>query len=371
MQQIERYGVIALLFLLVTIVVVALWDGGDPAQAGGGEKEKVAQVDQNRAKQPVRNTINRRQTPVRGTGPQAQSRARTKADQRAGLNRGNASRNTMEQRSRLVNPNGVPSNPNARPLRPRSQMDRNQPARRDLTSGNTTTKKNTMDTPGFKAELPRGRDKNQYGSGSKALGNITNLASDPTPAVLDIRKKANEEKAKRKPASVKGPMYLIKSGDSLERIARHTLGDGSRWKEIQKLNGMRDTTVIAGNKLRLPVGANPNRTSYANAKKKARGVTEAASKVAAGSGYYAVKSGDSLSRIAQDELGSVKRQKDILALNPGLTAKNLRAGSKIRMPVRGKNVAKNSTKNSAKNSSKKPSTNKRSKPKSDSRYVVH
>ncbi len=360
MQQIERYGVIALLFLLVTIVVVALWDGGDPAQAGGSEGEKVAQVDQNKANQSARNTINRRQTPVRGTRTQAQNRARSKADQRADLNRGSASRNTMDQRSRLIDPN-------SRPLRPRNQTDRKQPVQRDLTPRNTTSKRNTLDTPAFKAELPRGRNQNQYGGGSKALGNVTNLASDPIPAVRDLRKKADQEKAKRQLKPVKGPMYLIKPGDSLQRIARHTLGDADRWEEIQQLNGMRNTVVIAGRKLRLPVGANPDRTSYADAKNKAKGVTEAASKTAAGSGYYAVKSGDSLSQIAQDELGSVKRQKDILALNPGLTAKNLRAGSKIRMPVRGKNVVKNS----AKNSSKKTSPKKRSKPKADSRYVVH
>ncbi|MCP5020625.1 MAG: LysM peptidoglycan-binding domain-containing protein [bacterium] len=353
MQQIERYGVIALLLLLVTIVVVALWDGGDPARADGDKKQEVAQVDQDKTKQSARKTSNRQQPPTRGTRTQAQNRAR--ADQRAGLNRGTASRNAMEYRSRLISPNGVPSNTKAQSLRPRNQVDRKQPVRRAPTPRDTTTKKNTLDKPAFRAELPRGRDKNQYGGGSKALGNITNLASDPTPAVRDLRKKA-----KRKP--VKGPMYLIKPGDSLQLIARHTLGDAGRWEEIQQLNGMRDTVVIAGRKLRLPVGANPDRTSFADAKKKARGVTEAASRVAAGSGYYAVKSGDSLSQIAQDELGSMNYQDDIIALNPGLTPENLRAGSEIRMPVRGKSIAKNSPKNSPK---------KRSKPKADSRYVVH
>ncbi len=369
MQQIERYGVIALLLLLVTIVVVALWDGGDPARADGGEKQEVAQVDQNTTKQPVRDTVNRQQAPVRGTRTQAQNRAR--ADQRAGLNRGNDNRDAVPQRSRLVTPNGMPSNPNAKSPRTRTQADRNRLAQRGQTPRNTTTKKNTLDKPAFRPELPRGRKMGSYGGGSNAIGNVTGLASDPIPAVRDLGKKANEEKAKRKPKPVKGPMYLIKPGDSLECIARHTLGDAGRWEEIQRLNGMRDTVVIAGRKLRLPVGANPDRTSYADAKKKARGVSEAASKVAAGSGYYAVKSGDTLSQIAQDELGSVSYQDDILALNPGLSADTLFAGSKIRMPVRGKNVTKNAAKNSNKNSNKKTSPKKRSKPKADSRYVVH
>ncbi|MEY2808156.1 MAG: hypothetical protein RIR65_2573, partial [Planctomycetota bacterium] len=48
MQQIEKYGVIALVFLLVTIVAVSFW--GDSKSPGfwsrltGGQKEEVAQA---------------------------------------------------------------------------------------------------------------------------------------------------------------------------------------------------------------------------------------------------------------------------------------------------------------------------------------
>ncbi|OPA76618.1 peptidoglycan-binding protein LysM [Paenibacillus selenitireducens] len=37
--------------------------------------------------------------------------------------------------------------------------------------------------------------------------------------------------------------YTVKKGDTLSAIAKRTLGDASRWKEIQKLNNMSDADV--------------------------------------------------------------------------------------------------------------------------------
>ena len=42
MQQIERYGIIALLFLVVSIVVVALWDPDPRSPAEGTDTSTVA-----------------------------------------------------------------------------------------------------------------------------------------------------------------------------------------------------------------------------------------------------------------------------------------------------------------------------------------
>ncbi|MBB6733183.1 LysM peptidoglycan-binding domain-containing protein [Cohnella zeiphila] len=49
--------------------------------------------------------------------------------------------------------------------------------------------------------------------------------------------------------------YTVVSGDSLWKIAQMTLGDGSRWKEIQKLNKISDAQVKSlkiGQTLKLP-----------------------------------------------------------------------------------------------------------------------
>lgn len=46
--------------------------------------------------------------------------------------------------------------------------------------------------------------------------------------------------------------YTVKKGDSLWAIAASQLGSGSRWPEIQKLNGLTSTTIYAGQKLKIP-----------------------------------------------------------------------------------------------------------------------
>lgn len=49
---------------------------------------------------------------------------------------------------------------------------------------------------------------------------------------------------------------------------------------------------------------------------------------------YKIKKGDTLGHIAQRELGSVKYTSDILRLNPGLDANNLKVGQEIKLPAR-------------------------------------
>ena len=46
--------------------------------------------------------------------------------------------------------------------------------------------------------------------------------------------------------------YTVKGGDSLWKIAKALLGDGARYPEIVKLNGLKTTTLRAGQKLKIP-----------------------------------------------------------------------------------------------------------------------
>jgi nucleoid-associated protein YgaU len=49
--------------------------------------------------------------------------------------------------------------------------------------------------------------------------------------------------------------YTLVSGDTLIKVARIQLGNESRWREIQKLNGISDaelTRLQVGMKLKLP-----------------------------------------------------------------------------------------------------------------------
>lgn len=46
--------------------------------------------------------------------------------------------------------------------------------------------------------------------------------------------------------------YTVVSGDSLWSIAQKRLGNGNRWKEIYDLNGLKSSTIVPGQKLRIP-----------------------------------------------------------------------------------------------------------------------
>lgn len=46
--------------------------------------------------------------------------------------------------------------------------------------------------------------------------------------------------------------YTVKKGDSLWKIASALLGNGARWPEIQKANGLTSTTIHAGQVLKIP-----------------------------------------------------------------------------------------------------------------------
>ena len=46
--------------------------------------------------------------------------------------------------------------------------------------------------------------------------------------------------------------YVVRSGDSLGKIARKELGRESRWTEIRDLNGLKGSVIVSGQRLRLP-----------------------------------------------------------------------------------------------------------------------
>lgn len=288
MQQIERYGVIVLVFFLVTIVAVSFW--GDSKSPGFW---------------------------ARLTG-----KGQPKKEQNDKL-----AANTLTDQH-VVDPNA--------PLSPATQIPPVAvPAPMD---GNAKTAEQVPYTPA--APAPGTQPGNPFVPGANPVTVANNSfppANAPQPAPhVDVPSPATSK-------------YVVQKGDSLASIARHELGAESRWTEIQSLNaGVTPKSLRVGQSLVMPGGsAAKEDTSVASTSKKTasshasdskksvdtKKTTATTAKTASkSSGYYTVKKGDGLRAIAREQLGDESRWKEILAANPGLKADDIRVGEKLRMP---------------------------------------
>lgn len=99
-------------------------------------------------------------------------------------------------------------------------------------------------------------------------------------------------------------VYEVRRGDSLWKIADRYLGAGSRYREIMELNGLTSDRLLPGMQLKIP-----------------------------GEAYreYTVKRGDSLWKIAQNQLGSGTRYTEIMELN-GLSSDLIHPGQVLKLP---------------------------------------
>jgi nucleoid-associated protein YgaU len=287
MQQIERYGVIVLVFFLVTIVAVSFWgDSKSPgfwARLTGKGQPKKEQNDK--------------------------LAAATLTDQK------------IVDPNAPLSPTGAAIPPVAVPL----PMD-----------GNFKPSEQVPYTPA--PPTPAG---NPFvpGANPSTLPTTNPLVNGPNP----------QPTVHVDAPIVPSNKYVVQKGDSLASIARHELGAESRWTEIQSLNGgVTPKNLRVGQTLTLPAGsatksdtsapaiAHKTAPAHASDAKKSDETKKAAPPVAKttgkSSGYYTVKKGDVLRAIAREQLGDEARWKEIVAANPGLKADNIHVGEKLRMP---------------------------------------
>lgn len=104
-------------------------------------------------------------------------------------------------------------------------------------------------------------------------------------------------------------IYTVKSGDTLIGIASKILGDGSRYKEIQKLNGLVSSTIYVGQKIKIPAD-DSNKSEVTT---------------------HTVKAGDTLWDIAALYLGNGVRYREIVQLN-NLSSSKIRVGQILKIP---------------------------------------
>lgn len=158
--------------------------------------------------------------------------------------------------------------------------------------------------------------------------------------------------------------HTVANGDSAYSIAKRYYGNGEAWKALAKYNKDRigaNGAVRVGVRVRIPEASvlglkTASKTdSKTESKADARAVErsliakpdakptakpeaskpDAAKAPAKKGNTYTVKAGDSLARIAQQQLGTTKRMQEILKLNPGIKdADDIRAGMTLQMPTK-------------------------------------
>ena len=301
MQRIERYGVIALVVLLVTILAVSLW-GENKGSWMPWKKDSKADSAGVEAKAPRRNAgasaLDERTLPMNQalSSPfDVQSGPGTDAQP---TNGGGASLVLAADRAPRPGVGGDPLAPFPSPLNG------------DL--GGTRSSELSK-IPERTAEAP--------------ILMQSPFGQTTTPAKLDPAPIAERSTL---PAGTR--KYVVKNGDTLGEIASRELGSTTLWPEIQKLNGAVDPAKLrAGMELVLPAGKSVAGSGAAKrSSSSAKTTTPPKGKTAAAS--YVVKKGDSLTRIAASELGSAKRWTEIRDLNPGIDADRLVVGAKLALP---------------------------------------
>jgi nucleoid-associated protein YgaU len=137
-------------------------------------------------------------------------------------------------------------------------------------------------------------------------------------------------------APVESAVYVVRAGDTLSEISQAVLGSARRWRELIELNpGVRPAGLRVGTRLRLPAGVSSAPAVAAGAAPALVGHTrvEPLLGVPASDRTHVVAPGEVLSVIAQRELGSAGRWREIVDLNPGLDPDRLAVGTVLALPA--------------------------------------
>ena len=279
MQKIERYGVIALVVLLVTILAVSLWGEGDSSWKFWEKKDAEASAPKTEAPKYVPPTDPFGQLPTPGSGG-------------------------------ALNPIPTPG------------LGESVDPRLDPAVANVTPGAQPIDSLG--QEPQNGFVPAAGGMPTPANNGFQPLVAQPQPVTPQPMTLPTPER--RTPPVVAGARkYTVKQGDTLGGIAARELGSATRWTDIQKINDN-----LAPEKLRVGMTINLPASSGKVAKSDERKPSQPAR--TSGGRTYVVRNGDSLSRIAARELGEAGRWTEIRDMNPGLDPNRLKVGASIQLP---------------------------------------
>ena len=131
----------------------------------------------------------------------------------------------------------------------------------------------------------------------------------------------------RVPSALETKTYVVQSGDSLSLIAKRY---NATTRDLMSLNGLTSPNKLrVGQKLKLPGYADLSAAKPVVKHKAAPAAhAKAGAHAAVGAGEYAVKSGDSLGKIAKAHGTTIKAIKEA----NGLTSDALKVGQKLKLP---------------------------------------
>ena len=123
----------------------------------------------------------------------------------------------------------------------------------------------------------------------------------------------------RPPANA-GGAYTIRSGDTYSALAKKWWGNAGLWLAIRNANpGINEARLRVGQRIRVPArpSSGQRTRSYATS-----------------GGAYVIRSGDSYTALAKRWWGNAGLWRSISRANPGVDAKRLQIGQRIRVPAK-------------------------------------
>jgi nucleoid-associated protein YgaU len=165
--------------------------------------------------------------------------------------------------------------------------------------------------------------------GTKSAGGVVPTGAGSGSAAPMAPTSTPPVKSTTSAAAPAGAEYTVKSGDTLEAIARAQLGDGQKWRAIVEMNpGLDPKALKVGQKLKMPAGGT------ATAKESSAPTSGAANSA---TNTYTVQKGDTLVAIARKFYGGDSDWKRILDANTSVLkgdAAALRPGMKLTIPAK-------------------------------------
>jgi len=165
--------------------------------------------------------------------------------------------------------------------------------------------------------------------GTKSAGGVVPTGAGSGTAAPTAPTSTLPAKSTTSAAAPAGADYTVKSGDTLEAIARAQLGDGQKWRAIVEMNpGLDPKALKVGQKLKMPAGG------AATAKESSAPTSGAANSA---TNTYTVQKGDTLVAIARKFYGGDSDWKRILDANSSVLkgdAAALRPGMKLTIPAK-------------------------------------